>query len=118
MTRISHDAPGRNALSTLIAAVTLQTKTGNSHATERRVTGSLNPIIGNLKRSYRRSKGSQEATMRTKTFGFAWTRVAELEFSFGRVPEAKKRLNKDLPSRRSNPAGHSLKGFLLSAETR
>ena len=51
-----------------------------------------------------------------QTFGFAWTRVAELEFSFGRVPQAKKALERGLSLAPRNPAAHALRGFLLSAE--
>ena len=42
--------------------------------------------------------------------------MAELEFSFGRVPQAKKALAEGLRLAPRNPAAHALSGFLLSAE--
>ncbi len=118
MTRISHEAPGREALSTLISAVTSQTRPGSTtprtasdwiaesyyRQSQRDLTGAL--------------KAAREATIADNTFGFAWTRVAELEFSFGRVPEAKKALEQGLTLAPNNPAAHTLKGFLLSAENK
>ena len=118
MTRISHDAPGREALSTLISAVTLQTrpgsttpKTASDWVAESYYRQSQRDLTGAL-------KAAREATIADNTFGFAWTRVAELEFSFGRVPEAKKALEQGLTLAPNNPAAHTLKGFLLSAENK
>ena len=39
---------------------------------------------------------AQQAATRSPAFGFAWERVAELEFSFGRTPDALEALNKSL----------------------
>ena len=44
--------------------------------------------------------------------------MAELEFSFGRVPQAKKALEQGLNLAPRNPAAEALRGFLLSAENR
>src|SRR5262249_50211375 len=43
-------------------------------------------------------------------------RVAELQFSFGRIPQAKEALERGLVLAPRNPAAHALQGFLLSAE--
>ncbi len=48
--------------------------------------------------------------------GFAWTRVAELEFSFGRTREARKALERGLELSPRNAQAHALRGYLLSAE--
>ncbi|MGH8094561.1 MAG: TonB-dependent receptor domain-containing protein [Chthoniobacterales bacterium] len=113
---ISEDAPGRAALSTLIAAVTLQTKSGgkptrtaSDWVAESYYRQSKNDLAGAL-------EAAQHATAVDQTFGFAWTRVAELQFSFGRVPQAKKALERGLSLSPRNPAGYALRGFLLSAE--
>jgi tetratricopeptide (TPR) repeat protein len=113
---ISQDAPGREALSTLIAAVTLQTKasagpprTASDWVAESYYRQSNKDLAGAL-------EAAQHATAVDQTFGFAWTRVAELEFGFGRVPQAKEALEKGLNLAPRNPAAHALRGFLLSAE--
>jgi tetratricopeptide (TPR) repeat protein len=113
---VNHDAPGREALSILIAAVTLQTKTGS------RPPSTASDWVAES--YYRQSKtdlagalqAAQQAAALDETFGFAWTRVADLQFSFGRVPQAKETLEKGLRLAPRNPAAHALQGFLLSAE--
>jgi len=52
------------------------------------------------------------------TFGFGWARVAELEFSFGRIGKATKALDRSLELAPRNAEALALKGFLLSAENR
>ncbi len=42
--------------------------------------------------------------------------MADLQFSFGRVPQAKEALEKGLRFAPRNPSAHALRGFLLSAE--
>ncbi len=49
-------------------------------------------------------------------FGYAWVRIAELEFSFGRTPRALAALAKGLALTPRNAQGHALRGFLLSAQ--
>ena len=113
---VSHDAPGRAALSTLIAAVTLQTKTSgrppqtaSDWVAESYYRQSKTDLAGAL-------EAAQQAAAVDETFGFAWTRVADLQFSFGRVPQAKEALEKGLSLAPRNPSAHALRGFLLSAE--
>ena len=113
---VNHDAPGREALSTLIAAVTLQTKTSARPPTtasdwvaESYYRQSKTDLAGAL-------EAAQQAAAVDETFGFAWTRVADLQFSFGRVPQAKEALEKGLRLAPRNPSAHALRGFLLSAE--
>src|SRR5205814_7301086 len=57
-------------------------------------------------------------TEQSPNFGFAWARVAELEFSFGRAPQALAALEKALPLSPRNAEAISLKGFLLAAQNR
>lgn len=49
-------------------------------------------------------------------FGFAWERVAELEFSFAHTDKALDALNKSLALAPRNPEALALKGFLLAAQ--
>ncbi len=51
-------------------------------------------------------------------FAFAWERLAELEFSFGRVPASMRALNEALRLAPRNAQASALKGFLLSAQNR
>src|SRR5882724_4599217 len=56
------------------------------------------------------------ATINSPKFGFAWQRVAELEFSFGRTETALDALDKSLALAPQNPEAFALKGFLLAAQ--
>ncbi len=75
---------------------------------------------------YLQSKGRLEearaaasrATEVAPDFGYGWVRLAELQFSFGRTPDALKALEQGLQLTPRNAQGHALKGFLLSAENR
>lgn len=59
-----------------------------------------------------------DATEKSPNFGFAWARLAELEFSFGRVPEALAALDKALQLSPRNAQAVALKGFLLAAQNK
>ena len=113
---MSANVRGREALLTLIAAVKLQER-----------DAALAPQSASdwvAESYYRQSKAdlpgaleaALEATKADPSFGFGWTRVAELQFSFGRVPQAKKALAEGLRLTPRNPAAHALQGFLLAAE--
>ena len=112
----SHGTAGRQALLTLIAAVTLKPRpdsnpprTASDWIAESYYLQSQANLPGAL-------EAAQHATEIDPEFGFAWTRVAELHFSFGRVPQAKAALEKGLQLSPRNPAAHALLGFLFSAE--
>ncbi|HSY73980.1 MAG TPA: FecR domain-containing protein, partial [Dongiaceae bacterium] len=61
---------------------------------------------------------AKQAATNSPGFGFAWERVAELEFSFGRTDKALDALNKSLALAPRNPEALALKGFLLAAQNR
>jgi Tfp pilus assembly protein PilF len=63
-------------------------------------------------------KAARAAAARSPSFGFAWVRLAELEFSFGRASEARKALEKGLQLSPRNAQGLALQGFVLSAQDR
>jgi len=113
---VDQAAPGRQALSTLIAAVTLKEKstsappqTATDWIAESYYRQSKSDLAGAL-------QAAERAANLDTNFGFAWTRVAESRFNLGRAPEAKEALEKGLKFAPRNPAAHALRGFLLSAE--
>lgn len=59
-----------------------------------------------------------QAVTNSPQFGFAWTRVAELEFSFGRTEKALVALNTGLSLTPRNAPALALKGFLLAAQNK
>ncbi len=61
---------------------------------------------------------AQQAAALSPQFGFAWARVAELEFSFGRTRPAIADLDRSLELSPRNAEAMSLKGFLLAAQNR
>ena len=113
---VDQNAPGRQALTTLIAAVTLKEK--SSSAPPQTATDWI------AESYYRQSKsnlaGALQAAERAANLdassGFAWTRVAESQFNLGRAPEAKAALQTGLKLAPRSPAAHALRGFVLSAE--
>ena len=114
----SAGTPGRQALLTLIAAVTLQPRpdsnapqTASDWIAESYYLQSQANLPGAL-------EAAEHATEIDPEFGFAWTRVAELHFSFGRIPQAKAALEKGVQLSPRNPAAHALLGFLFSAENK
>ncbi len=59
---------------------------------------------------------ARQAATNSPKFGFAWERVAELEFSFGRTASALEALEKSLALAPRNAQALALKGFLLAAQ--
>jgi len=118
LSEVNPRTPGRASLLTLIAAVTLKARpnveaprTASDWIAESYYRQSKADLPGAL-------EAAQRATEIDPSFGFAWTRVAELQFSFGRIPQSKEALEKGLSLSSRNPAAHSLRGFLFSAENK
>jgi outer membrane receptor protein involved in Fe transport/Flp pilus assembly protein TadD len=63
-------------------------------------------------------QAARQATIQSTNFSFAWARVAELEFGFGRNQAARKALDRSLQSAPRNAQALALQGFLLAAENR
>jgi tetratricopeptide (TPR) repeat protein len=61
---------------------------------------------------------ARNATRQSPGFGFAWARVAELEFSFGRNGESLTALAKGLQLSPRSAQAQALQGFLLTAQGR
>lgn len=112
------DHPGRLALERMLAAVLF---------VELPEAGPATTAGAALADSYyQQSRGNlaaarsaaKRATELAPYAGFAFVRLAELEFSFGRTREAKAALEKGLKLGPRNAQGHALRGYLLSAENR
>jgi tetratricopeptide (TPR) repeat protein len=61
-------------------------------------------------------QSARQAAAKSPQFGFAWERVAELEFSFGHAGAAEEALEKSLTLAPRNAQALALKGFLLAAQ--
>ena len=61
---------------------------------------------------------ARAAAQKAPDFGFAWERLAELEFSFGHTDAALAALEKGLQLSPRNAEAISLKGFLLAAQNK
>lgn len=115
MAALPRGAAGREALEDVIAAVKFQEYTP-AHPPESAAEWiaqsyyqqSRSDLPGAL-------KSAQAATEKDPQFGYAWARVAELQFSFGRVREAQRALEIGLRLSPRNAQAAALKGFLLSA---
>lgn len=109
---------GRRALERMIASVKFQEQ-------EPWDIASLGTVGEAIAESYYRQsrsdlKGAREAaalaTRLAPSNGYAWTRLAELEFSFGRTKEARAALASGLQFTPRNARTHALQGFVLSAD--
>jgi tetratricopeptide (TPR) repeat protein len=112
--------PGRRAIERMIDAVKFRER-------EPWADESLNTAGEAIAESYYRQsrsdlKGAREAariaTERAPGNGYAWTRLAELEFSFGRTKPARDALAKGLEFTPRNARAHALQGFILAADNR
>ena len=63
-------------------------------------------------------RAAQGAVSQSPNFGFAWVRIAELEFGLGRVHSAKTDLERGLQLSPRNAQALALRGFLLASEDR
>jgi outer membrane receptor protein involved in Fe transport/Tfp pilus assembly protein PilF len=61
---------------------------------------------------------ARAATEKSSNFGFAWERLAELEFSFGHTDAALAALGESLQLSPRNAEALALKGFLLAAQNK
>lgn len=109
------------ALRTLIAAVKRQAV---ATATPRLATEFLADSYYQQSRARRDQSlaaalnAARAAVSNSPNFGFAWERVAELEFMFGRTKVALNALDKSLSLSPRNAQALALKGFLLSAQNK
>jgi len=115
---VPRNDPRRRAIERLIAAVTLQPlpDAAPPHTSREWLAESyFQQAHHDLDAALR---AARTATELSPNFGYAWARVAELEFSFGRIPRSTQLLERSLELAPQNAQAHSLQGFLLSAENR
>ncbi len=106
------------ALRQMIAAVKRTTSTvpASQLTTEFLADSYYQQSLGDRKTSLALAlQSAQQAATANPQFGFAWERVAELEFSFGHTPAAEDALEKSLALAPRNAQALALKGFLLAA---
>ncbi len=104
------------ALRQLVAAVKFQTWTRSeapTTATEWMAESYYQQSRSLLQESLDAARNAAKAS---PEFGFAWARVAELEFSFGRTSEALEAVEKGLQLAPRNAQALALKGFLFAAQ--
>lgn len=111
-----------SALRTLIASVKRQpnpSKDSPNLSTELLAASYYEQSRASGEASLRRALDlARQAAEQSPEFGFAWARVAELEFSFGHVREALEALNRSLALSPRNAQALALKGFLLAAQNK
>lgn len=115
---VSVDHPGRRALERMLGAV-LQI---DQPALAEPATASEAMAHSYYEQSRHRLEAALAAAKRATELapqsGYTWTRLAELEFSFGHTSAARLASDKGLGLAPRNAQAHALQGFLLSAENR
>ena len=113
-------SPLADALREVIAAVKFQSATPHPQPPNASATVSLADSYYLQSQSQLESAlaAARAATQKSPDFGFAWERLAELEFSFGRTSDALDALEKSLRLAPRNPEALALKGFLLAAQNK
>jgi tetratricopeptide (TPR) repeat protein len=112
----SHRLAG--AVRQLISAVKLQpfhTNSAPKLASEWLAQSYSHQSRGHLREALSAARKSVEVS---PDFGFGWTRVAELEFSFGHTRQAEEALERGLQYSPRNAQALALKGFVLAAQNR
>lgn len=113
---IAKDVPGRRAIEEMIDAVNyIERNTDREPATAgewlarsyyEQSRARLEPALA----------AARKATSIAPEFGYAWARVAELLFSFGKTQDAAKALDHSMQISPRNAQAHALRGFLLAAQ--
>ena len=114
-TNLSLSSRPAEALRTMVAAVhgkTLSVTNASSLASEWMAESYYRQAHGDLEGARR---AAREATKKSPSFGFAWARLAEMEFSFARRKEAETAVARALTLSPRNAQALSLKGFLAAA---
>ena len=109
------DHSGRRALERMISAVKF--REGEPWPDDRLKTTGEAMAESYYRQSRSDLKGARDAaTIATRLApenGYAWTRLAELEFSFGRTKESRVALASGLQFTPSNARAHALRGYVL-----
>jgi tetratricopeptide (TPR) repeat protein len=112
---LKNPSPLAEALREVIAAVKFQTWNRSSAPTLATESVAESYYLQSRSQLEAALTAAKAATAKSPQFGFAWARVAELEFSFGRTSQALEALEKALQFSPRNAQAISLNGFLLAA---
>ncbi len=107
-----------NALRQLIAAVKHQDISSSSEPTSATELLAASYLAQSKSHLTKALELARKAAAASPQFGFAHERVAELEFSFGKVDEASAALNKALQLSPNNAQAVALQGYLQAAKNR
>jgi hypothetical protein len=113
--------PAERALRTLMAAVKLRrldTPPAPATASEALALSYYLQAQGGSSSLAEAREAARKATALNPEFGFAWVRLAELEFSFGRAQASRLALERGLALSPEHAQGFALRGFVLSAANR
>lgn len=118
--RVPKTHPGRRAIERMLSAVRMKKAAdwplvGIATASEAMAECYYLQAWGDLKQA---RLAALRATELSPANGFAWTRLAELEFSAGRTKQAREAVEKALLHTPENARTHALRGFILSADNR
>ncbi|MCF7674160.1 MAG: TonB-dependent receptor [Akkermansiaceae bacterium] len=112
--------PGKRALQRMLAAVFREQV--EPWATDSLATASEALAESYYLQAWAKLEPARLAALRATELspqnGFAWVRLAELEFSAGRTREARTAIDKGLGLTPENARAHALRGFVLSADNR
>ena len=114
----SIQSPPADALRETVAAVKFQKFPSATHSSSASVLLADSYYLQSQSQLAAALAAARAATEKSPDFGFAWERLAELEFSFGRTSDALDALEKSLRLAPRNPEALALKGFLLAAQNK
>ena len=118
ITGIAKDPPGRRAIEEMIDAVNYVARKTDWEPTTASEWIARSYYEQSRARLEPALAAARRATVIAPRFGFAWTRVAELLFSFGKTQDAAKALDRGMQLAPRNAQAHALRGFLLAAQNR
>ncbi|MEQ1862472.1 MAG: TonB-dependent receptor [Chthoniobacteraceae bacterium] len=114
LARVPRGTPGADALRVLIAAVNFtEVEASGTTASDALAKSYYEQSHARLESA---RESARKATELAPQSGYAWTRLAELEFSFGRVREALRALEKGRVLTPRSGHAASLGGFVLAAQ--
>jgi tetratricopeptide (TPR) repeat protein len=118
LSSLAVDAPLPTALRTVIAAVTRKIETQPPQprtASEWLALSYWHQARHELDRAL---DAGRHATQSSTNFGYAWARVAELEFGHGRTSKAAEAMENALRIAPQNAPAHAVQGFVFAAQNR
>ena len=115
---VSAVLPEKGALLTLISAVLLETLTPTNPPASSSEWLAMSYYYQFHFELEAARAAARAAAQQSPEFGFAWVRLAELEFGFGKTAESARALEKGLRLSPRNAHAIALNGFLLAARNR